>query len=273
MDEDTRREIACLREYFDTVIKANDERYQQAADTVQESLSMARDGNNRRFDQMAEFRNAISDQVNRMISRQEFDLMRDSNNEKAEEARRTVDARFDSELKPINARLEQIGRPNWALMASIMSIFLVLVGGVWLIIGLKIDATVSPVSIDLAQVRASNSIDSDRLRQLELLTSNSSSADAQSRQDRSQLNERMRAAEATIGSNSSDVRGRIATLNAKLVEIETQFAAADQIRNLTHAQDMRVQAMLWAKTHPGEQLPTDNSYYPSISTRPPESVP
>jgi hypothetical protein len=267
IDEETKREIACLREYFDTVIRANDARYQQAADTVQESLSMARDGNNRRFDQMAEFRATMSDQVNRMISRQEFDMLRDSNNEKNEEARRTTDARFDSELKPINARLDEVGRPNWALMASVASIFLVMVGGFWIGIGLKIEASVSPVTLDVAQLHAAVGIDADRLRQIELTTSNSTAADAQSRQDRIQLNDRMRAAESIIASSIGERRGQIATLTAKLVEIETQFCASDIIRNLMHAEDMRVTSLMWAKGFPGSTMPTDNPYYPSICNR------
>jgi hypothetical protein len=273
MDDDTRREIACLREYFDTVIKANDARYQQAADTVQESLAMARDGNNRRFDQMSEFRSTITEQVNRMISRQEFDMLRDANSEKTEEARRTIDARFDSELKPITTRLDQLGRPNWPLMASVASIFLVMVGGFWAGIGMKIEATVAPITLDIAQLHASGTVDAERLRQLELLTSNSTSADAQSRQDRTQLNDRMRGAESTIAADAGERRGQIATIEAKLVEIETQVATIDIIRNETQAQDMRILAMLWAKIHPGEQLPTDNAYYPSISNRAVQPVP
>jgi hypothetical protein len=271
MDEASERELICLREHFETKITANDARVQQALDTMREALSMARDGNNRRFDQMGEFRNAITDQVNRMISRQEFEFLRDSNNEKADEARRTIDARFDSELKPVNARLDQIGRPNWALMASIASIFLVMVGGFWVGIGLKIEAAVSPQTLDVAQLHTTVGIDSDRLRSLEMLTSNSTAADAQSRQDRIQLNERMRGLESVVSENSGFSRQQYAVLNARLVEIETQFCASDVVRNLLHAQDQRTAAMLWAKANPGEHIPTDNAYYPSICNRQPPS--
>lgn len=268
MDEATQRELTCLREYFDTKIAANDVRVQQSLDTMREGLAMARDGNNRRFDQMGEFRNAITDQVNRMISRQEFEFLRDSNNDKADEARRTIDARFDSELKPINSRLDQIGRPNWALMASIASIFLVMVSGFWVGIGLKIEAAVSPVTLDVAQVHTTVGLDADRLRQLEMLTSNSTAADAGSRQDRTQLNERMRSLESVVSENSGASRQQYAVLNARLVEIETQFCASDIVRNLIHAEDMRNNSMLWAKAY-GEHMPTDNSFYPSICNRQP----
>lgn len=267
MDSDTQRELSHLKEFFEAQLTALDTRNQQAHDTMREALALAREGNNRRFDQMGEFRSAISDQVNRMISRQEFDMARDAANEKADEARHATDARFETELKPINARLDTVGRPNWALMASIMSIFLVMVGGVWLVIGLKIEATMAPQSLAIAQLQATRSVDSERLRQLELLTSNSTAADAQSRADRTQLNDRMRGAEAMIGANASERRGQISALSAKLVEVETQFCASDIIRNLMHAQDMRTTSIMWTKLFTNSVLPTDNSYYPSICNR------
>lgn len=51
-----------------------------------------------------------------------------------------------------------------------------------------------------------------------------------------------------------------------LKEVETQFCAADIIRNLTHASDLRNTAMLWYKVY-GITYPTDNAYYPTICNR------
>jgi hypothetical protein len=53
---------------------------------------------------------------------------------------------------------------------------------------------------------------------------------------------------------------------AALLEIETQFCEADHLRNLTHANDLRMFSMLWNKAF-GQNLPTDNAYYPTVCNR------
>lgn len=176
-------------------------------------------------------------------------------------------ASFDAELKPLIEKLESMRRPNWPLMASVLSLFLIMVSGVWLIIGLKIDAVVTPFSIQQSGLTSSVASNTERLRQLEAITAGSTSADVQSRTDRQQLNDRMRQVESTIGSNAQERRGQIQTINAKLVEIETQFCASDIVRNLTHAMDMRVTAILWHRAFPDTVMPTDNALYPQICNR------
>ena len=54
-------------------------------------------------------------------------------------------------------------------------------------------------------------------------------------------------------------------LSTKLVEVETQFRASDQLRNLMHANEMRIESVLWRKAFPEAPLPTDNAYYPTIA--------
>lgn len=176
-------------------------------------------------------------------------------------------ASFDAELKPLVEKLESMRRPNWPLMASVLSLFLIMVSGVWLIIGLKIDAVVIPFSIQQSSLSATVVANTERLRQVETVTAGSTSADVQSRTDRSQLNDRMRQVEATIGSNAQERRGQIQTINAKLVEIETQFCASDIVRNLTHASDMRITAILWHHAFPSTTMATDNALYPQICNR------
>lgn len=62
---------------------------------------------------------------------------------------------------------------------------------------------------------------------------------------------------------SSD-RIELAQMRSSLVEIETQFRATDQVRNVIHANDLRVQSMLWRKSF-GQDYPIGNAYYPSIA--------
>ena len=57
------------------------------------------------------------------------------------------------------------------------------------------------------------------------------------------------------------------SLEVSMNEVETQFCADDQMRNVMHAVDMRVQSLLWQKAYPGTTMPPDNAYYPTICNR------
>ena len=61
----------------------------------------------------------------------------------------------------------------------------------------------------------------------------------------------------------------LSKLYSSLIEVETQFCAADIVRNLMHADDMRLRAVMWGKIYPGTKMPTDNAYYPTICNRKP----
>lgn len=55
-----------------------------------------------------------------------------------------------------------------------------------------------------------------------------------------------------------------ALLNAKLVEIETQFRAEDQMRNVQWADQRRLMALLWQKEF-GAPYPSEIQFYPSVA--------
>lgn len=78
------------------------------------------------------------------------------------------------------------------------------------------------------------------------------------------LKARVDAIELTANLNATDIK----VIRSDLREVETQFRASDQVRNLTHANDLRVQAMLWKKAF-GADFPLDNAYYPEIAREPP----
>lgn len=61
------------------------------------------------------------------------------------------------------------------------------------------------------------------------------------------------------------VANAVAVMDIKLIEIETQFRASDQSRNVQFANQQRLDALLWEKTFAGSRFPTDAIYYPSIS--------
>jgi hypothetical protein len=264
MDEDTKREFLNLKQYFELVISNSEDRHRQTAESQREALHLAVSSNDKRLEGMNEFRGALIDQAARMITRQEFESNRTAILEKTEQLKSAQDARFDSELKPIVSRLDQIGKPNWTLMISAISIFFVMITGVWLVIGLKIDATVAPLSLGLAEQTGAVSANTALLRAQQNATLSSTEADAISRSDRAQLNERIRLMETTVSSNAGERRAQFGVMAARLVEVETQFCGSDVARNLMHANDLRLFSMLWHKAFPDTTLPTDNAFYPRI---------
>lgn len=59
---------------------------------------------------------------------------------------------------------------------------------------------------------------------------------------------------------------KIKVLHARLEESYTQLRASIDDRNIIHASDMRIQAMLWEQAFHGKShYPTDNAYYPNIA--------
>jgi hypothetical protein len=256
IDPEVERELASVTERFQRELASYKALTDQRDDARLEALKVALSANEKRLDTMNEFRQALSDQGGRMVTRLESESAIDVIAERVEQNRVTFEA-----------RVEAITRPKWTFMASVFSISLVLITGVWVLIGLKVDATVSPVGLVAREVEVKVNADTERLHTLETISATSTQADVASRGDRSQLNDRLRAAETLVASNAGERRSQVAAMNAKLVEIETQFCASDIVRNLTHADDMRLTALMWAKLYPGEKLPTDNAFYPRICNR------
>jgi hypothetical protein len=81
--------------------------------------------------------------------------------------------------------------------------------------------------------------------------------------DRQSTIERRLSQLETKANNSQVDRAQI---RSDLREVETQFCEGDNVRNLMHANDMRIQAMLWGKAF-GSPLPTDNAFYPFVCQR------
>lgn len=80
--------------------------------------------------------------------------------------------------------------------------------------------------------------------------------------DISSIYSRVSILETLVSQNNLKIVEQALSLN----EIETQFAAQDIVHNLTRANNMRVESLLWQKVY-GTVLPTDNAYYPTISNR------
>lgn len=54
-----------------------------------------------------------------------------------------------------------------------------------------------------------------------------------------------------------------ATIKRDLIEVEGQFCASDNMRNLTQSSNIRLLAAIWEKTF-GQQLQTAGAFYPDV---------
>jgi hypothetical protein len=70
------------------------------------------------------------------------------------------------------------------------------------------------------------------------------------------------------------LRSNVASLQASILEIQTQFCAEDDMRNLMQASNYRVLAVLWNKVNPanpggsmGVDFPLGAIYYPHVCVR------
>jgi hypothetical protein len=267
VDAETKSEIDHLRGYLLTIIESNDRRYEERDKAAQAALHAALVSNDQRLKSMNEFRAAFGDQSARMISRVEHDAASAALGAKIDQLAETSEARLRSAIEPIAESVHAVGKPNWAAMASLASAFFVVIAGGWLVIGLKIDDSLGPITVGVEQARTTLTLDTQRLTTLEAKTAQSGEADTVSKTDRSQLNQRMHDVEQVISTTVAERRQQFAVMEARLVEVETQFCASDIVRNLMHANDLRVQSILWRKTFPDTLLPTDNSYYPHVCNR------
>lgn len=67
-----------------------------------------------------------------------------------------------------------------------------------------------------------------------------------------------------LSAQVTDDRSRLAIVCADLVEVETQFRASDQVRNLMQANNLRIESILWQKEF-GSPYPAENPYLPTIA--------
>lgn len=252
------------------------------------AVVVAADVANRRLDNMNEFRGALADQqanfitkddfnahkklfdetrtliVNealRFLPRSEADTRREANSARFEALRVGMETRLEAEVVPLRNRIEQANAPNWGLIISVLSVLMVMGTGLWMVVGLQISNAIEPVKITTEQTKLALSAEAARVTQIEAVSNGYAKAAAD-----------VEALKREAGENTDRIgalRADSTRQSAALIEVETQFCAADIMRNLMHAQDMRIQSMLWAKSYDnGITYPTDNAYYPVICNRP-----
>jgi hypothetical protein len=250
-DKDIISSIKALQ----TLIEQNDRRYamQTAADNrrfdekfseAQRALTVALVANDKRLDGMNEFRESLSDTNVRMLTRVEG-LAAIQN---AHEA-------ILAQIQPLRDKVSAAGKTNFTVLAGYGTAFATLIAGFWLVLGLEISVSISPLSLTVEQIKTADfqrdqiSTDqSNRLRAVEASTSQSSQLDMQSKNDRQQLNERMRNVEGSAGTGRVEDRALIAETNQRVVTLQTLFEA-----NREH--EGQWITMLYEKSFPGLKFP------------------
>ena len=249
-------------EQLEQKITDNDRFYQQRYEADQRALAAALAANEKRLDGMNEFRMALSDQSARMMPRVEIVTMLDAAQERGGMAREQVVSRLEGQIAPLTARMEQIGRPNWALMASFASVIAVLLTGLFLIIGLKIDTSATPMALSIEQVKTVatgnsariSSMDA-RLSQIALDLGVAQQSLASFRSVQVINSSRITNVEDRISNGMADRKAAQAAIQAKLTEIETQFRAVSTVINLMKDDNHQMFGVLWSRTFPGVPLP------------------
>lgn len=84
--------------------------------------------------------------------------------------------------------------------------------------------------------------------------------------DRQEIRDQLGVLQGKVSDNTVFFRENIMKINESLREVETQFLASDQMRNIQLSSNMRWTAILWKKVY-GDDFPT-YEYYPSIAQPP-----
>jgi len=301
MDDLTRQAIEALRNELasaDQRLQDHIEAQKAAVATALQALHdrwqaneraviVAADVSNRRLDNMNEFRGALADQQANFITKDDFsahkklfdetramivtealrfmprseaDTRREANAARFDALRIGMENRLEAEVVPLRTKMEQAQQPNWGLIISVMSVIMVMATGLWMVIGLQIRNAIEPVKLTAEQTKLALGAADARVSQIETVSNGYSKAVSDIEALKRQATEN--------SDRASLLRADVTRQSAALIEVETQFCAADIMRNLMHAQDMRIQSMLWAKSYDDAKYPTDNAYYPVICNRP-----
>lgn len=163
--------------------------------------------------------------------------------------------RMEGILNDLARTVSQRERTNWPVLLTVVGLFLSLVT---IFAGIAIPSV--GAFLLFTDLRSTNLVAQLRFQEIAPLTA---SAEV-SRRDREELHGQMLSLVQTVSEINSRERESTASLRAANVEIESQFASSDHIRNLQNAHNIRLIAMLWEKVY-GQRFPSDVQFYPNIS--------
>jgi hypothetical protein len=105
------------------------------------ALSVALAANEKRLDGLNEFRAALSDQANRMMTRAE-----------AIASAEATATQIRGEFAGLRERVDRHDDPDYLLWGVVVTALVGLAAGLWMVIGLKIDQATAPLALQLAHM-------------------------------------------------------------------------------------------------------------------------
>lgn len=127
----------------------------------------------------------------------------------------------------------------------------------------SIDAKISPLQSQLTGMSIENATLKAEASEIEPLKDKVSKLEADGAYYNSQIGSLITISDKQSGKVESN-NIQIATIDAKLVEVETQFRSDDQSHNIQWANVLRYISLLWKKAY-GTDFPSAIQYYPEIA--------
>lgn len=170
----------------------------------------------------------------------------------------------------LSEKFNERRQTHWPTVLAWFVASTTIVSAAFYIITLKTENTISPVQQEVAgmvAVISNNKAVNEKLIEtvgkIRTDLDTNTARDEVSQMDRVKLNQRSDKAEDHLAKLETDNQ----VITAKLTEVETQFSASDEIRNLQFADIKRTEAILWNSQHGVNEYPSGPYYFPHISNR------
>jgi septal ring factor EnvC (AmiA/AmiB activator) len=169
-----------------------------------------------------------------------------------------------AQITTLGSKLEEKSRTNWPAIGLAVSLFTISVPGLAFIMASYTGNALAPIASATTLNADAIKHLTDGLAALQQMAASSTAADANSRTDRVQLNDRVQRLETGLAAEIADRRSWTAETRVHLAEIEQQFHSVSNVENLRAAQQERINTFLWEKSHPGERYPNGTFFPTSI---------
>lgn len=178
---------------------------------------------------------------------------------------------FKSEMRLIANDFATSRKPQWGLLLGLAALFLTVIGGGWTIIKLQTDNTVAPVVSYQRVMEAAVKSGAETTAHLaDFSTKLRTDLDSNTARDEVSISERKKIAEEIkeLRQDENNSKANQQVFVAKLAEVETQFRANDQSRNVQFAEQQRMNSIIMQLTKSGIVYPTAPYSFPAIASGP-----
>lgn len=194
-----------------------DERLKTAVTTARAAAEAA----NERLHTMGELLDATRDITLKLMTRDE-----------ALAALLSTDQKLTTQIGGLRDKLETYSRPNYLAYSGLFGGLAAIIASVWVVIGLKIDNSISPALLQIESLKRGNEVQdqniqaiSKMMRETQLTIETNSNRLAQSELDRKQINERLKESEVTSNRLSEERRAAIANQALAITRLQDEVEA------------------------------------------------